>query len=57
METFFDGEIEDCPSLAQGSADQILKQFESNSLEEVFITLARSSTAECIVDSADKLVG
>ena len=42
---------------AQGSADQILKQFESNSLEEVFITIARSSTAECVIDSANKLIG
>lgn len=43
--------------VAQGSADQILQQFESNTLEEVFITLARSSTAECVIDSADKLIG
>lgn len=42
---------------AQGSAEQILKQFESNTLEEVFITLARSSGAECVIDSADKLIG
>ncbi len=43
--------------VAQGSADQILQEFKSDNLEEVFITLARSSTAECIVDSADKLIG
>jgi ABC-2 type transport system ATP-binding protein len=42
---------------AQGSADQILKQFESNTLEEVFITLARASTSECVIDAADKLIG
>ncbi len=41
---------------AQGSTDEILQQFESNSLEEVFITLARSSSAECFVDSAESLI-
>lgn len=37
--------------VAQGSAEQILKEFESNTLEEVFISLARSSTGENLIDS------
>ena len=42
--------------VANGTADQILEQYKSESLEEVFITLARSSASESAIDSIDKTI-